>query len=92
LDEPAWTLYAADLQGQPVVIEGDARTIYLVHDPDLAVFPMGAALLAALQPLPVGAVSIREHRDGAGAVAFRSIRFARPHRLVYRGTFEVTIR
>jgi hypothetical protein len=53
---------------------------------------VGQALLEAIGRLPMGAAIVREHGDGSGDTAFRSIRFARPHELVYRGTFEVRLR
>ena len=53
------------------------------------VFGVGDALLAAVAELPAGQVRVRTHVDREGRPAFRSVHFARPHQLVYRGDFEV---
>ena len=42
--------------------------------------------------LPDGAAAIEAVPDGRGDPAFRSVRFASPHELVYRGDFEVRLR
>jgi len=88
LEEPVWRLAAAGMGS----LHGDSDRLYLVQDPAYAVFPLGGALIEALDALPMGTVVVREHRDREGGVAFRSIRFARPHELVYRGSFEVRLR
>jgi len=66
--------------------------VYLVQTPAFQVFGAGAALLEALEGLPPGSATVREHAGGGGEVAFLSIGFARSHRLVYRGGFEVQLR
>jgi hypothetical protein len=89
VEEPIWRL-----RGQrPIAIEGDASQVYLLHEPGYAVFPFGERLLTALTALPPGAATVERHVDRAGDTAFLSLRFARPHRLVYRGRrFEVELR
>jgi hypothetical protein len=88
--ETIWKLRAA--AGRPWSMDGDARDVYLLHPAGLAVFDYGKSFLAALGRLPPEIVEIRSHRDGDGEVAFLSVRIARPHRLVYRGGFEVVLR
>ena len=63
--------------------------MYLIPEPDNQVFDLGARLLAAVEALPREAVVVRVHSDRLGDPAFRSIRFARPHDLVYREEVEV---
>ncbi len=85
--EPFWGLRGRRSLALP---PGAAGHVYLVAEPDYAVFPYGAALLRALDRLPEGSVAVRRHRDREGDPAFRSVRFRGPHRLVYRdGRFEV---
>ena len=56
------------------------------------VFDLGPRLLEAVAALPPDAVTVRVHADRSGQPAFRSISFARPHELVYRGAVEVRLR
>jgi hypothetical protein len=89
VDEPVWRLR----HPQPQVLEGDAASVYLLYERDYAVYPFGAALLAAIAELPPGAATLGRHVDRQGDTAFLSLRFAGPHRLVYRGgRFEVELR
>jgi hypothetical protein len=90
LAEPVWAL-ARGRDGPGLALVGGPDHVYLVQAPQYRVFDVGASLLDALAELPLGTASVREHRDGSGETAFRSIRFARPHRLVYRGAFEVSL-
>jgi hypothetical protein len=88
VDEPIWRL-----RGRPRArreLEGDAKSVYLLHERPYAVFPFGPALLDALAALPSEAYALERHLDRGGDTAFVSLRFAGPHRLVYRGgRFEV---
>jgi hypothetical protein len=92
LSEPVWSMAAAGAAGPGFALAGDADAVYLVQAPGYEVFQVGGALLTAVSRLPLGAAAVREYRDGGGETAFLSIRFARPHELVYRGTFEVKLR
>lgn len=81
--EPVWRLRRA--RGAPVAIAGTPDDVYLVNPPELAVFPYGQALLAALPALPPDSVRVSVHRDREGHEVFRSIRFSAPHRLHFQG-------
>jgi hypothetical protein len=81
--EPVWRLQRA--RGTPLAIDGTPDAVYLVQAPELAVFPFGGALLRAVAELPPDSASVTLHRDRGGREVFRSIRFARPHRLRFRG-------
>lgn len=70
-------------------LDGSETSIYLLHENDYAVFDYGAAFRAMLRQLPSDAAVIRRHEDREGDTAFLSVRFSRPHRLVYRGAFEI---
>lgn len=85
--EPFWRMHWSG--GGATRLDGDANTLYLVQEPEYAVFPLGAALLAAVAELPSGRVEVQQQRDRLGAPVFRTVRIAGPHRLVYRGRFEV---
>jgi hypothetical protein len=90
VEEPIWTLRRPR---QPVAMEGNARQVYLLHEPPYAVFPFGERFLAALTALPPGSASIERHAGRSGDTDFLAVRFARPHRLVYRDRrFEVELR
>jgi ABC-type tungstate transport system substrate-binding protein len=92
LEEPIWKMNRARRRGEVFTLEGKPGDVYLVQAPALQVFGAGATLLEAVEQLPAGSATVREHADGAGETAFLSIGFARPHRLVYRGAFEVRLR
>jgi len=92
LEEPVWRLFRAAPPGPGAKLVGTARHVYLVQEPETEVFPMGAALLRATAALPDGAVHVESIRDDGGRPAFRALRFARPHELVYRDEFEVRLR
>jgi hypothetical protein len=92
LEEPVWRMHRARGPGPGVTLLGGPRHVYLVQEPGYEVFDVGHALLEATRQLPVGAAIVREHADRSGQTAFRSIRFSRPHELIYRGSFEVRLR
>ena len=92
LEELPWRLQAVRQRGEAMQLAGDASTVYLIQEPSYAVFDFGAALLEAAARLPMGSFRVDEHPDREGNTAFRSVRFAGPHRLGYRGGFEVTLR
>jgi hypothetical protein len=90
VEEPLWALRRPR---QPLAMQGDASQVYLLHEPRYAVFPFGERLLAALTALPPGSASIERHAGRSGDTDFLAVRFARPHRLVYRDRrFEVELR
>lgn len=90
-EEPIWRLWHA--RGGRVELEGTPHDVYLVWEPEYAVFPFGGELLQAIGHLPPETVRVERHRDREGEPVFRSIRFARDHRLVYRrGRIEVRLR
>jgi hypothetical protein len=76
----------------PLVFDGDAHTVYLLHQDRLAVFEHGAAFLRALEALPEGTVQIEPQRDRVGDTAFLAVRIAKPHRFDYRRSLEVRLR
>jgi hypothetical protein len=89
IDEPIWRMRGR----HPTTLEGDDTSVYLLHERPLAVFPFGPALLDAVAALPPGQARIEPHADRDGDTAFVTLRFAGPHRLVYRGgRFEVQLR
>jgi hypothetical protein len=89
IDEAVWRLRAK----QPPALTGDANDVYLFFQRDYQVYPYGLALAQALTALPPGAATLTRHADRAGETAFVSLRFAGPHRLVYRdGRFQVELR
>jgi hypothetical protein len=96
LRDPVWRMIDKSPHAPPQISDGDAHTVYLVNDRDFAVFPTGPAFLDAVQKLDPRQVTIRRHADREGDPAFVSIRFAGPHRIVYRGSraarpFEVIL-
>ena len=89
VDEPIWRMRGR----RPSTLEGDDTSVYLLHERPLAVFPFGPALLDAVAALPPGSARVEPHADRDGDTAFVTLRFAGPHRLVYRGgRFEVQLR
>jgi hypothetical protein len=92
LEEPVWRMQRARGPGPGVTLLGGPQHVYLVQEPGYQVFDIGDALLEAVRRLPMGAATVREHADRNGESAFRSIRFTRPHELIYRGSFEVRLR
>ena len=91
VDEPIWRLRGRARARRE--IEGDATSVYLLHERRFAVFPFGPALLDALAAVPADAWRLERHPDRSGDTAFVSLRFDGPHRLAYSGgRFEVEMR
>ena len=90
LEEPVWKMHFN--RNRPFEIEGTSNHVYLIQERGYEVFPIGAALLDAAMRLPMGDVRITKHVDRTGGPSFMSIRFARSHQLVYRGSFEVRLK
>ena len=92
LSEPIWTIPRLLQQGRPWVHRGDARHLYLVNDARYDLFGLGPKLLAAAREIDPERVEIRTHRDREEQPAFYTVRFLRPHQLIYTGDFEVRFR
>jgi hypothetical protein len=92
LVEPIWKLRASAKRGETWIQDGTPEHVYLLYGDEYALFDFGSSLLEAVGSLPPGSATIRRHLDGSGDPAFLSVRIARPHRLVYRGRFEVRLR
>ena len=94
LYDALWSLWLRPARGAPWQRQGLPGDVYLFHDEALSVFGFGPAFAAALSRVPESARTLRAHRDGDGDVAFRSVRFHEPHRLLYRAEtrrFEVRL-
>jgi len=87
--EPIWTLRRMGRSISEWQFDGTRQTVYLVFEEPLAVFGFAPQFLAFAEGLGSDRVSIQRHVDREGDVAFLSIRFAGPHRLIYRDGFEV---
>jgi hypothetical protein len=87
--EPIWALRRVGRSQPEWRFEGTPQHVYLVFDDDLAVFEFGPKFLERSKALDSPDVNIRRHLDREGDLAFLSVRFTRPHRLAYRGDFEV---
>jgi hypothetical protein len=90
--EPVWRLQArrrAGPQAPATELEGAPGHVYLAWEEPFAVFDFGPAFLERARALAPGRAEIRRHDDRAGGAAFFSVRFADPHRLVYRGSWEI---
>jgi hypothetical protein len=90
--EPIWKIRRNRLEGRAWRFAGTARHVYLVFEADLAVFDFGPEFLEAAREMPAEDVRIRRHLDRQGDLAFLSVRFSRPHELVYAEEFEVRMR
>jgi hypothetical protein len=89
LIEPIWTIPQLLRRGRPWVHSGDANHHYLVRDAPYDLFQLGPKLLAAARKTDSALTEIRAHTDRQGDPAFYSVRFTRPHQLVYSGEFEI---
>ncbi len=92
LTEAIWKMSRPGLRQGPWVYEGNAQTVYLLYPPEYALFDFGASLLREIETLPPGSAQVRRHADASGDLAFLSVRFAGPHRLVYDRDLEVRLR
>jgi hypothetical protein len=90
LVEPIWKIPGLLANGRPWVYAGGANHYYLVFDPRYDLFQLGPKLLETARALSEADVEIRAHRDREGEVAFYSVRFLGPHRLVFTGDFQVS--
>jgi len=86
--EPIWAIPQLLRSGRPFVYEGDASTVYLVHDVPYDLFGLGPELLAAARGHRPERLTITAYRDKEGEPAFYSVRMPERHRLVYTGEFR----
>ncbi len=87
--EPIWQLGARTSGQPPWIFEGNGKHVYLLFEPQFAVFRYGKQFLDAVGRLPDDRVSIRHHRDASGDPVFVSVRLLGPHRLQYNGRFQI---
>jgi hypothetical protein len=92
LREPIWRLTKPGIKRTPYVANGDRHTIYLIHEKPYDLFGLGAPFLEALGASDPAHYSVREHLDGSGELAFKSVRFERPHQLRFNGRFRFRLR
>lgn len=72
--------------------DGTPQFDYLLYPDRYATFPYGARFLKAARRLPPELVSVRDHYDGQGDLAFRSVRIRRPHRVKLGRGVEIELR
>ncbi len=89
--EPIWVMSQAAAHRVRHVMKGDRRTIYLVHEPPYDLFGLGGQFERALRVSDPERYTVREHRDGVGDLAFKSVRFDRPHELSFDGIFRIKL-
>lgn len=86
------TIWELRQSSAPLMLEGTPQHVYVMYPEPYSVFDYGLGFLEAVRTLPPDFVALRTHLDREGEPAFLSLRIARPHRLVYRDGFEVTLR
>jgi hypothetical protein len=87
-EEPIWRLQAGSRAATR--LEATPDRVYVLFEPEYAVFPFGSALLEAVAALPAGTAVVEQRNDREGAPVLRVVSFPAPHELVYRGgRFEV---
>lgn len=72
--------------------DGTPQFDYLLYPDRYATFPHGARFLEAARRLPPEFVSVRDHYDGQGELAFRSVRIRHPHRVKLGRGVEIELR
>ena len=72
--------------------DGTPQFDYLLYPDRYATFPYGARFLKAVRRLPRELVSVRDHFDGQGDLAFRSVRIRHPHRVKLGRRWEIELR
>jgi len=87
--EPIWEIPRAAQGGSAWRLEGDEHFIYLVHDRLYDRFGLGPNFLGAARAHGSNRTQVEEHLDGEGQVAFLSVRFREPHRILFDGGFRV---
>ena len=91
LIEPFWHFRPGGHPDHSWLHRGDARHLYLVHEPPYDRFGHGLDFLAQVAGLPPGVAETRAYRDREGAVAFLAIRLNRPHRLWFRDRLRLSV-
>lgn len=87
--EPIWAIPRVLGAGRPWQHAGDETHRYLVHDLPYDLFQLGPKFLATARALRPDIVQIEPYLDREGNTAFYSVRFLRPHQLVYTGEFSI---
>jgi hypothetical protein len=88
LREPIWALTSPTIVRAPYIANGGSRTIYLIHEEPYDLFGLGSPFLKALGASGTEHYRVREHLDGTGELAFKSIRLEHPHQLRFDGRFR----
>jgi hypothetical protein len=89
LVEPIWQL-VAQRAPRPWTLEGNEQSVYLLFEPEFAVFRYGGQFVDAVNRLPPDRVTIQHHRDASGDPVFVSVRLHGAHRLNYSGKFQIS--
>lgn len=89
LKEPIWAMGEFLQRKGRYVIDGDASSVYLFHEAPYDLFGFGKRFSTALEAGDASRHTITEHRDGAGGLVFKSVRFDSPHRMSFDGAFHI---
>jgi hypothetical protein len=89
LVEPIWAIPKLLRSSQPWVFDGGAETLYLVHDAPYDLFGLGPDFLRAVGELEPDEAQVVDYRALDGELAFKAVRILRPHRIIFRGRFEI---
>ncbi|MBW2724931.1 MAG: glycosyltransferase family 39 protein [Deltaproteobacteria bacterium] len=89
--EPIWAMSQAAARRARYVMKGDRDTIYLIHEPPYDLFGFGRQFVRALRVSDPERYTVEQHRDGVGNLAFKSVRFDRPHELSFDGIFRIKL-
>lgn len=91
LSEPIWAMTQIARRHGRYVMNGDHHTIYLIHEQPYDLFGLGEPFMRVLRVSDPERYTVREHLDGSGELAFKSIRFDRPHELSFDGIFHIRL-
>jgi len=80
--EPIWKISQAIARGTRWEAGGGTQSIYLYREGEDDVFGLGDSF-ARLVRVHSDLATIHEHRDRTGGLVFKSVRFDRPHTLVF---------
>jgi len=89
--EPIWIMPQIQRQSAELIFTGTPQHIYLIYEPKYAYFPYRIPFLNAIHSLPPNLVTVDRHNDRQGDPAFISVRISRPHRIIYNGSFQISI-
>jgi hypothetical protein len=87
--EPIWQIADQLRQGRIWTHVGDEHHVYLVHLAPYDLFGFSEGFREASRAVPKERVEEKIYRDGNGDPIFASLRFDRPHVIVYSGKFEI---